>query len=272
MNSLISPPASRALKHQTSESLLGRLRPGGVPAILQYLATVALSGELLVLSGVHRAVIALQRGCIVDARFDNVDGEQALYRAMQLEVGCFAFDDARHSKIATVDGSLDGLLMQAAYWQDTTRARDSISPNGRLRRIGPPIHARNFSSLQLRILEILEEYPDALSIAHRLIQPLEVITQEITKLVAAGVLAVTDPGREVNPRFIKEMRDHLKTVIGPQAYNALTRATQVVGPVNGLNESQLAHFLDELGRDLNLLQQLSFLLHARRIARGYDLI
>jgi Domain of unknown function (DUF4388) len=272
VNNFTLASGERRPKAHNTESLLGRLRHGSVPAILHYLSAVSASGELLLLSGVHRAVIALNLGFVVDARFDTFDGERALYRAMQLEVGCFALDESRHSKVATVDGSLQGLLMQAAYWQDTERALERVAANSVLTRCGPPFHAGHLSDIQRLVLDALEDYPEPASIAHRLGMPVEVIIEEVAKLVAAGILTASDPGRKVNPRFIKEMRDHLGSMIGQQAQVAFGRAVREVGHSENLDELHLAEFLDELGRDISIAQQIAFLSHARRIAPGYGLV
>lgn len=99
--------------------LRGSLAELSLPEILQTLHVGRASGCLAVVTAdvESRARLWLEQGELVAAHMDGpdeADGEEALFRAARWQDGIFSFDSTNRAELWTVQGTMEGLLLEAA--------------------------------------------------------------------------------------------------------------------------------------------------------------
>ncbi len=107
-------------------ALSGAIRNGTIPELLQFLASMQKSGELIISSREAKGELTLWKGQVVKAAWQN-QSEKALEKILELSVGTFEF---RHRRIDGKDsvptGHTETLLLQ---WAKNKDERDYNSGN-----------------------------------------------------------------------------------------------------------------------------------------------
>ncbi|MHB0978523.1 MAG: response regulator [Thermoleophilia bacterium] len=99
--------------------LRGSLAELSLPEVLQTLHVGKASGCLAVLTAdvESRVRLWLEQGELVSAHLDGpeeADGEAALFHASRWQDGIFSFDSTNRAELWTVQGTMEGLLLEAA--------------------------------------------------------------------------------------------------------------------------------------------------------------
>jgi Domain of unknown function (DUF4388) len=212
------------------QTLKGNFERETIPSLLQYLGTLAVTGELTLISGSLRPTVYLERGRVIDAIFGARGGQEALFHAMNLISGTFTFTAGVRAPHSTIDSSLESLILNAAYWQDThgelTIGATSVPKLITGRALGEV-------NLNLEQWQVLTQIDGRRTIAQ--IGAIVRIEQRVLERVLHGlqhqglVEFSLRQAAPVDPKFMTELRLRLASVIGPVATAILSNAASEFG-------------------------------------------
>jgi Domain of unknown function (DUF4388) len=201
-----------------------------IPSLLQYLGTLSATGELTFLSGSLHAVVYLERGRVVDAIFGTRGGQEALFHAMNLTSGMFTFTAGVRAPHSTIDSSLESLILNAAYWQDTQGgwviSADSIPKPT----TGRAISGVNLNLEQWQLLAQIDGKRTVAQLGAAMRIELSVLEGMLRGLRHQGLVEFyLRQAVPVDPKFIADLRLRLASVIGPVATAVMANAAADFG-------------------------------------------
>lgn len=186
--------AARAAPVREPE-LRGDLEQVALFDLLQVFGANRRTGTLRVETEGALAEVRVHEGRIVDAIFGAAIGEKALFRALSLSAGQFAFLPGVRAPRERIDSSTDWLLMEAARQGDeVARFRTQLPSGGAtLGRASSPTVA---SSAARELLEHLDEPRSIDELVDLMPTPDLEVLRAIAELLALGAVIVLDPRGE----------------------------------------------------------------------------
>jgi hypothetical protein len=227
------------------QTLKGNFERETIPSLLQYLGTLAVTGELTLIAGSLRPTVYLEGGRVVDAIFGTRGGQEALFHAMNLMSGTFTFTAGVRAPHSTIDSSLESLILNAAFWQDTQGGM-VISGNSVPRPItGQAINGVNLNLEQWQLLAQIDGKRTLAQIAAVMRIELSVLERVLKGLRQRGLVDFSShQAVMVDPKFIAELRLRLASVIGPVATALMANAAADFGTTpDRLEASSLRAFV-----------------------------
>ena len=244
------------------QGLQGDFTQDSIPSLLQYLGMLKATGQLSLTSSFMRAVIVVDRGRVIDASLGHSSGQEALFRILSFRSGTFQFTPGEVPRKITIHTSLERLLLDAAFWQDTQDGPpEPIDPNliPTFSSRGAPVEM-NFSSLHWRVIAHVDGLRSIEDIGlHARIEPnqLELIVYELERL---GILELhVRQIIPIDPAFLDEVRQCLTVVIGPIARVIMKDVAEALGvTLETLERTHTQAFTQELTARLAPAKQERF--------------
>jgi Domain of unknown function (DUF4388) len=238
------------------QKLQGEFTRDSFPALLQYFGMMNSSGTLLlrVASGPISSISFLE-GRIIDARTGSLSGRTAFFELMGLHSGLFQFRSGQLEPHATIDLSLEQLLLEAnrqqvsleADWQPVkqTLSDPVLEPDSVLiLNVAHQVEQVQLDNLQLQVLLQAQQQRRAAQIATHLGLGFEDARKAIIGLWRLGLIEVRAPQRQpLGEAFMTEFIAALATVLGPVASLVAEDAASDLGSsLESLEASQLLAF------------------------------
>jgi predicted transcriptional regulator len=239
------------------QKLQGEFTHDSFPALLQYFGMMGSSGTLLlrVASGPISSISFLE-GRIIDARTGSLSGRTAFFELMGLHSGLFQFRSGQLEPHATIDSSLDQLLLEATRqpqaaleinWPPVkqTLSDPVLEPDSVLiLNVAHQVEQVQLDNLQLQVLLQAQQQRRAAQIATHLGLSFADARKAIIDLWRLGLIEVRAPQRQpLGGAFITEFIAVLSTVLGPVAKLVAEDAASDLGSsLESLEASQLLAF------------------------------
>jgi hypothetical protein len=243
------------------QKLQGEFTRDSFPALLQYFGMMGSSGTLLlrVASGPISSISFLE-GRIIDARSGSLSGRMAFFELMGLSAGLFQFRSGQLEPHATIDSSLDQLLLESARqpqasleinWPPVkqTLSDPVLEPDSVLiLNVAHQVEQVQLDNLQLQVLLQAQQQRRAAQIATHLGLGFEDARKAIIGLWRLGLIEVRAPQRQpLGGEFMTEFIAALATVLGPVASLVAEDAASDLGSsLESLEASQLIAFKDAI--------------------------
>ncbi len=240
--------------------LKGNFERDTTPSLLQYLGTLSVTGQLALVAGLLHAEVYLERGRVVDAIFGQRGGQEALFHAMNFRSGTFTFTAGVRAPHSTIDSSLESLILNAVYWQDT-QGGVSISGGSIPKPIsGQAIKGVNLNLEQWQLFAQIDGKRTVAQIGALMrIQP-SVLEGLLSGLHHQGLIEFySRQAVPVDPKFIGELRVRLASVIGPVATTVLANAAADFGTTpERLEAAQMRAFVTAIVLKLPEAKRVKF--------------
>jgi Domain of unknown function (DUF4388) len=254
-----------------ANDLQGDFSKSSLPSLLQYLGMIGATGELVLsIPPVDKAVISLERGKLVDARYREHTGQQALFQVMQTSNGFFQFKTGIVDVKSSIDSSLEHLLMGAAAFE---HARTQFQPND-IPSIIPSSTSGNINlqAAQLRVVAMIDGSRSISQLATSVRGSVGDVTALISQLVESGLVAVkTKTVQAVNPQFFEDLRPRISSLVGPMAQIMMVDAAERLGHnLENLDKRLVRAFLTELHKEIPSNQMKQFVVLVQPLLRQYE--
>lgn len=201
---IVKPFQTDEVAARVERVLAARAAPAREPELRGDLAQVALFDLLQVFSANRRtgalrvesegatAEVRVHDGRIVDAIFGAAIGEKALFRALAVRVGKFAFSPGVHTARERIDAPTEHLLIEAARQADEGARLRAQLPSGSST-LGRAFVPGKVSSTARELLELLDE-PRAIDELLDLLPTADLeVLRAIAELLARGAVIVAGP-------------------------------------------------------------------------------
>ncbi|MBS3966126.1 MAG: DUF4388 domain-containing protein [Truepera sp.] len=206
-----------------ANKLQGQLSEGGLASLLQYLAHNRVSGCLelthqAVLGSPRGGRIYLESGQLVHALCADLAGVPAVSNMLGWPSGDFAFHSGMPSPQRSIQGSLDALLLEAAYRADAHAFDVALGEQSILQPLPLPSQESSvaLSLGALRLLRLLDGHRTLGTVASRLGAPFEEVKKAARELLQQSLAQLlTDP--LVPATFLAELTGLLIEFMGPIA-------------------------------------------------------
>jgi Domain of unknown function (DUF4388) len=254
-----------------AHDLQGDFTKSSLPSLLQYLGMIGATGELVLnIPPNDKAVLSLERGKLIDAIYREHTGQLALFQVMQTQNGYFQFKSGIYDVKASIDSSLERLLMGAAAFE---HARTQFQPND-VPSILPSSTSGNISlqAAQLRVVAMIDSQRSISQLANAVRGSIGDVTALISQLVESGLVAVkTSTVEGVNPQFFEDLRPRLSSLVGPMAHIMMVDAAERLGfSLENLDKKLVRAFLTELHKEVPSNQMKQFVVLVEPLLRRYE--
>jgi hypothetical protein len=254
-----------------SNNLQGDFSKSSLPSLLQYLGMIGSTGELVLsIPPDDTAVISLERGKLIDARFREHTGQQALFQVMQTVNGFFQFKAGTVDVKNSIDSSLEHLLLGAAAFE---HARTQFQPSD-IPAIVPSSTSGNISlqAAQLRVVAMIDAQRSIAQLATAVRGSVGDVTALISQLVESGLVTVkTSTVQTINPQFFEDLRPRISSLVGPMAHIMMIDAAERLGhTLENLDKRLVRGFLTELHKEIPGNQMKQFVVLVEPLLRQYE--
>jgi hypothetical protein len=200
-------------------NLRGPLRDGVLANLLQYLSLNQANGCLMLSNarGVNGEIF-VQRGRVIHA----VAGYERALPAVAIMLtwldGSFNFRDGITPTEQTIDFPLERLLLDAAYYADTTDTtiQSNISPSTVLRPGNPGSFGATIQipGAAIHLLRLLDGYRSLDEVSHMIGMQIDEGVRLARELLNLGVVTI-ESGPQVSNAFIEDLSSLVVRVVGP---------------------------------------------------------
>jgi hypothetical protein len=254
-----------------ANDLQGDFTKTSLPSLLQYLGMIGATGELVLeIPPEDIAVLSLENGKLIDARYREHTGQQALFEVMQNKRGTFRFKTGQYDVKNSIDSSLEQLLMGAAAFE---HARTQFQPND-VPAIVPSNTSGNINlqAAQLRVVAMIDGQRSIAQLAQAVRGAVGDVTALVSQLVESGLVAVKSNAIEaVNPKFFDDLRPRVSSLVGPMANIMMIDAAERLGyNLETLDKRLVRAFLTELHKEIPKNQMKQFVSLVEPLLRQYE--
>ena len=254
-----------------ANDLQGDFTKSSLPSLLQYLGMIGATGELeLNIPPEDKAVLSLENGKLIDARYREHTGQQALFEVMQNKRGDFQFKTGQFDVKNSIDSSLEHLLMGAAAFE---HARTQFHPND-IPSIVPSNTSGNINlqAAQLRVVAMIDGQRSIAQLAISVRGSVGDVTALVSQLVESGLVAVKSNTVEaINPQFFEDLRPRVSSLVGPMAHIMMIDAAERMGyNLENMDKRLVRAFLTELHKEIPNNQMKQFVVLVEPLLRQYE--
>jgi hypothetical protein len=253
--------------------LQGMFTRESLPGLLQYIGMMQAGGELLLRSGRDQAVITFKNGRLMDALFRDKRGEEAIYYSLIMDNGNFHFRASDvEGKQTTINNSVDSLLLNAAYWQDThVPDEDQVPKDAILHLLAPSIASDfSFQRLHWQILAQVDGKRNSEAVAEALKLSYAEVEPNLRSLVKLGLIQVEGHNKPVDPAFFSELTPILVRLLGPIGKIKVLDVSDAMGiKPEELDVGEVKHFLEAMLREVKPSLQQEFLVLSEPLIKRY---
>jgi Domain of unknown function (DUF4388) len=254
-----------------ANDLQGDFSKSSLPSLLQYLGMIGATGELVLsIPPDDKAVISLEKGKLIDAIYREHTGQHALFQVMQTPNGYFRFKTGIYDVKASIDSSLERLLLGAAAFE---HARTQFQP-GDVPAILPSSTSGNINlqAAQLRVVAMIDGLRSISQLATAVRGSVGDVTALISQLVESGLVEVkTSTVQAVDPKFFEDLRPRISSLVGPMAHIMMIDAAERLGhTLENLDKRLVRAFLTELHKEIPSNQMKQFVVLVEPLLRQYE--
>jgi hypothetical protein len=253
--------------------LQGMFTKESLPGLLQYIGMMQASGELVLRSGRDQAVVTFKSGRLVDALFRDKHGEEAVYHSLVMENGNFHFRAGDvDAKRTSINNTVDSLLLNAAYWQDThIPEADRVPEDVVLHLLAPSIASDfSFQRLHWQILAQVDGHRTAGAVAAALKLSYGEMEPNLRALVKLGLVQFEGTNKPVDPAFFNELTPILVNLLGPIGKIKVLDVADAMGiKPEELDVGEVRHFIEAMSREIKPSVQQDFLLRVEPLLKRY---
>ncbi len=254
-----------------TNDLQGDFTKTSLPSLLQYLGMIGATGELVLnIPPEDTAVISIEKGKLIDARYREHSGQQAFFQVMQTQRGYFQFRTGAIDIKSSIDSSLEHLLMGAVAFE---HARTQFKP-GDIPSIVPSATSGNINlqAAQLRVVAMIDGQRSISQIATVVHGSVGDVTGLVSQLVESGLVAVKNQTVEaINRQFFEDLRPRVSSLVGPMAQIMMIDAAERLGySLENMDKRLVRPFLTELHKEIPSNQMKQFVVLVEPLLRQYE--